>query len=176
VSARRWQDAAVTSGEVTSGHHRVDGSGADAAPEVPVGPRRGDFAAFWPITTRWADNDVYGHVNNVVYYAFVDTAVNGWLMQATGADIRELTAIGIVAETSCRFMAPLSFPDQVVVGVGLERLGRSSVVYRLGVFRNDETSPSALCRFVHVYVDRETRRPVSVPQAVRAAVQTLRQP
>jgi acyl-CoA thioester hydrolase len=125
------------------------------------------------VTTRWADNDVYGHVNNVVYYSYVDTAVNGWLMRATGADIRDLPAIGIVAETSCRFLEPLTFPDDVVVGVGLERLGRSSVVYRLAVFRGEQTSPSAVCRFVHVYVDRDHRRPVAVPEVVRAAVATL---
>jgi acyl-CoA thioester hydrolase len=140
---------------------------------APAVPSRDDFVVLWPVTTRWADNDVYGHVNNVVYYSYVDTAVNGWLMQASGHDIRDLPAIGIVAQTSCRFLAPLTFPDDVVVGVGLERLGRSSVVYRLAVFRGAETSPSALCRFVHVYVDRDTRRPVAVPQVVRDAVATL---
>src|SRR5690349_18264928 len=134
--------------------------------------RRGDFAVLRAITTRWADNDVYGHVNNVVYYAYFDTAVNGWLIDATGSDIRELPAIGIVAETSCRFLAPLSFPDPVTAGVALERLGRSSVVYRIGLFRGDAEEPAALGRFVHVYVDATTRKPVEIPAKIRDAVAT----
>jgi len=134
---------------------------------------RDDFPARRRITTRWADNDVYGHVNNVVYYAFFDTAVNGWLIDATGLDIRTLPAIGLVAETSCRFLAPLSFPDEVVAGLALERLGRSSVVYRVGLFRGEESSPAAIGRFVHVYVDRETRTPSPVPEPIRTALATL---
>jgi acyl-CoA thioester hydrolase len=132
--------------------------------------KRGDFPVVRRITTRWADNDVYGHVNNVVYYSYFDTAVNGWLIEATGVDIRQLPAIGIVAETSCRFMAPLSFPDPVAAGVALERLGRSSIVYRIGLFRDDDESPAALGRFVHVYVDAETRAPVEIPAVIRTAV------
>ncbi len=126
-----------------------------------------------PIATRWADNDVYGHVNNVVYYAFFDTAVNGWLMEATGTDIRQLPAIGLVAETSCRFLAPLSFPEPVEAGLQLERLGRSSVVYRIGLFGSSGT-PAALGRFVHVYVDAVTRIPTPVPDLVRQALAQLR--
>ena len=134
---------------------------------------RDDFPVLRPITTRWADNDVYGHVNNVVYYAFFDTAVNGWLIDTTGVDIRELPAIGLVAETSCRFLAPLSFPDPVLAGLALERLGRTSVTYRLALFRGDSPQPAALGRFVHVYVDRDTRRPVPVPAEIRAALAQL---
>jgi acyl-CoA thioester hydrolase len=132
--------------------------------------KRGDFAVLRSITTRWADNDVYGHVNNVVYYAYFDTAVNGWLMDATGTDIRDLPAIGVVAETSCRFLAPLSFPDPVTAGVAVERLGRTSIVYRIGLFRGDAGEPAALGRFVHVYVDAATRTPVEIPAAIRTAV------
>ena len=132
--------------------------------------KRGDFAVLRRITTRWADNDVYGHVNNVVYYSYFDTAVNGWLIEATGLDIRELPSIGIVAETSCRFLAPLSFPDEVTAGVALERLGRSSIVYRIGLFRDDDEAPAALGRFVHVYVDAATRAPVEIPEVIRTAV------
>jgi acyl-CoA thioester hydrolase len=140
-------------------------------PNPDDGPtKRGDFPVLRRITTRWADNDVYGHVNNVVYYAYFDTAVNGWLIEATGVDIRQLSAIGIVAETSCRFIAPLSFPDQVTAGVGLERLGRSSVIYRIGLFRDDDESPAALGRFVHVYVDAASRNPVEIPAVIRTAV------
>lgn len=138
-----------------------------------VTPTRDDFPVRRRITTRWADNDVYGHVNNVVYYAFFDTAVNGWLIDATGLDIRTLPAIGLVAETSCRFLAPLSFPDEVVAGLALERLGRSSVVYRVGLFRGEESSPAAIGRFVHVYVDRESRTPTPVPEPIRTALAAL---
>ena len=138
-----------------------------------AGPtKRGDFPVLRRITTRWADNDVYGHVNNVVYYEYFDTAVNGWLMEATGSDIRDLPAIGIVAETSCRFLAPLSFPDPVTAGVGLERLGRSSIIYRIGLFRGDDDAPAALGRFVHVYVDAASRGPVEIPAVIRTAVAT----
>jgi acyl-CoA thioester hydrolase len=136
-------------------------------------PTRDDFPALRRISTRWADNDVYGHVNNVVYYSFFDTAVNGWLIEATGVDIRELPAIGLVAETSCRFLASLSFPDPVVAGLALERLGRSSVIYRIGLFRDEDPTPVALGRFVHVYVDRVSRTPTPVPDKIRAALAAL---
>ena len=136
-------------------------------------PTRADFPVRRPMPTRWADDDAYGHANNVVYYAWFDTTVNGWLMQATGTDIRRLPAIGVVAETSCRYLAPVGFPDQLEIGLGLDRLGGRSVTYRLAVFRADDELPSALGRFVHVYVDATTRRPVPVPEVIRAAVQTL---
>jgi len=135
--------------------------------------RRSDFRVLRAITTRWHDNDHYGHVNNVVYYAYFDTAVNGYLIEASGTDIRDLPAIGIVAETSCRFLRELSFPDTVYAGLALEKLGNSSVIYRIGLFRNTETEPAALGRFVHVYVDSTTRRPVPVPAPIRAALTTL---
>ena len=147
------------------------GDADSAAGTLPS--RRGDFAVLRRITTRWMDNDQYGHVNNVVYYSYFDTAVNGWLIDASGDGVRQLPAIGIVAETGCRFLRELSFPDDVHAGLALERLGRSSVVYRIGLFRGDEEEPAALGRFVHVYVDRDTRRPVPVPPSVRAALQSL---
>ena len=136
---------------------------------------RGDFRVLRAITTRWHDNDHYGHVNNVVYYAYFDTAVNGFLIEASGTDIRDLPAIGIVAETSCRFMRELSFPDTVWAGLALEKLGNSSVIYRIGLFRNAETEPAAIGRFVHVYVDAQTRRPVPVPAQIRAALTALQE-
>lgn len=122
------------------------------------------------IPTRWMDNDHYGHVNNVAYYSFFDTAVNGWLIEACGTDIRELPAIGIVAETSCRFLKEMSFPDVVHAGLALERLGNSSVIYRIGLFRGADTEEAAVGRFVHVYVDARTRKVVPVPQIVRTAL------
>jgi len=134
---------------------------------------RGDFPVLRPIPSRWLDNDHYGHVNNVVYYSYFDTAVNGWLMDTTGTDIRALPAIGLVAETSCRFLRPLSFPDLVLAGLALERLGRSSVVYRLALFRAADEEPAAVGRFVHVYVDAETRTSVPVPDVIRVAVSSL---
>ena len=142
--------------------------------EAELPTRRGDFRVLRTITTRWHDNDHYGHVNNVVYYAYFDTAVNGYLIEASGTDIRDLPAIGIVAETSCRFLRELSFPDTVHAGLALEKLGNSSVVYRIGLFRNEETEPAALGRFVHVYVDSATRRPVPVPPPIHAALTALR--
>ncbi|MCU0977036.1 MAG: acyl-CoA thioesterase [Steroidobacteraceae bacterium] len=123
------------------------------------------------VPTRWMDNDHYGHVNNVAYYSFFDTAVNGWLIEACGTDIRELPAIGIVAETSCRFLRELSFPDVVHAGLALERLGNSSVIYRIGLFRGDDGEAAAVGRFVHVYVDARTRKVVPVPGVIRAALQ-----
>jgi acyl-CoA thioester hydrolase len=136
-------------------------------------PDRSVFSVLRTLPTRWDDNDHYGHVNNVIYYAFFDTAVNGWLIDATGVDIRALPAVGVVAETSCRFLAEISFPDVVHAGLSRERLGQSSVVYRIALFRGDETTPCALGRFVHVYVDATSRAVVPVPDVIRAAVGLL---
>jgi acyl-CoA thioester hydrolase len=141
------------------------------ARELPT--RRDEFRVLRTITTRWMDNDHYGHVNNVVYYSYFDTAVNGYLIEASGVDVRDLPAIGIVAETSCRFLRELTFPETVHAGLALEKLGNSSVIYRIGLFRNEDTEPAALGRFVHVYVDSATRRPVPVPPQVRAALTAL---
>lgn len=140
-------------------------------------PTRESFRVFRSTPTRWADNDHYGHLNNVVYYSLFDSAVNGWLMDATGTDIRELPAVGLVAETSCRFLAPASFPDRIRIGIRLERRGRSSVVYELGAFVEDATgelepAPRAVGRFVHVYVDAVTRRPTPIPDLVAQALAT----
>lgn len=134
--------------------------------------RRADFAVVRSLPTRWSDDDTYGHVNNVVHYLMFDTAVNGWLIEATGIDIRTLPAVGLVVETSCRYYAELRFPQTVTAGIALEKLGGSSVVYRLALFGADE-SPAAVGRFVHVYVDRHSRRPVPVPPVVRKALTQL---
>ena len=134
--------------------------------------RRADFAVLRELPTRWSDDDTYGHVNNVVHYALFDTAVNGWLIEASGTDIRRLPAIGLVVETSCQYFAELRFPEVVTAGIALEKLGTSSVVYRLALFGSGE-SPAATGRFVHVYVDRDTRRPVPVPPEIRGALARL---
>lgn len=135
--------------------------------------RRAAYAHFTEIQTRWADNDAYRHVNNVVYYGFFDTAVNRRLIEAGALDLEHSPAIGLVVETQCRYFAPVSFPDRVTVGLRVAKLGTSSVRYELAVFRNDEDQASAEGHFVHVYVDRDSNRPVPVPEAVRAALQGL---
>ena len=145
-------------------------------PADPRALRRDDFPVLRAVPTRWDDDDVYGHLNNVVHYKMFDTTVNGWLMSATGTDIRRLPAIGLVVETSCRYFAELHFPQVVLVGLGSERVGTSSVVYRLALFGEDdapEAGPAAVGRFVHVYVDAVTRRPVPVPEVVRSALGQL---
>ena len=125
------------------------------------------------LTTRWADNDIYGHVNNVMYYAFFDTAVNGFLIDRGVLDPGASDAIGLVVETQCRFSAPISFPDDVTVGLRTAKIGNSSVRYEIGIFRNDETASSAEGHFVHVYVDRASRRPIPIPDPIRAALMSI---
>jgi acyl-CoA thioester hydrolase len=128
------------------------------------------------LDTRWMDNDAYGHVNNVVYYSFFDTAVNRWLIERGVLDVGASAAIGLVVETGCRYLRPLAFPDRVTAGLRVAHVGTSSVRYELALFRGDEREASAVGHFVHVYVDRATRRPTPVPEAVRAALATLRLP
>lgn len=135
--------------------------------------RRTDFKLLRAVPTRWMDNDHYGHVNNVTYYSYFDTAVNGFLIEASGIDIRELPAIGIVAESSCQFFSAARFPETIYAGLAVERLGRSSVVYQIALFRDDNETPCALGRFVHVYVDRLTRRPATIPDVIRNVVEPL---
>ena len=134
--------------------------------------RRADFPVLRPQQTRWSDDDVYGHVNNVVHYLMFDTLVNAWLIEASGTDIRRLPAVGLVVETSCRYFAELKFPETVTGALSLEKLGGSSVVYRLALFGPGE-EPAAVGRFVHVYVDVATRRPVPPPEPVRRALDAL---
>lgn len=136
-------------------------------------PSRADYRVFRQMATRWMDNDVYGHVNNVVYYSYFDTAVNGYLIEAAGVDIRTLPQIGVVVETGCRYFSSISFPDALEVGLAVERLGGSSIVYRIAIFVVGSSTPAAAGRFVHVYVDAVSRRPVPVPALIRDAVRPL---
>ena len=136
-------------------------------------PNRQDFFVFRTVPTRWMDNDVYGHVNNVVYYSWFDTVVNGYLIEATGIDIRKLEHIGVVAETSCRFFESVSFPQSLDVGLAVERLGTRSITYRLGVFGQHNQSAAALGSFVHVYVDATTRNTVPIPSIILKVVAPL---
>jgi acyl-CoA thioester hydrolase len=133
-----------------------------------------DYPVHRRLQTRWSDNDVYGHANNVVHYSLADSAINGWLIQTTGVDIRQLEALGVVAETSCRYLRELSFPADVELGIALEHRGTSSVIYRVGLFEAEPPHrPYAYIRFVHVYVDRDTRTPVPIPEPISAALTTL---
>ena len=144
-----------------------------SSPPSRRGPEpRGAYAAFRPITTRWMDNDVYGHVNNVVYYSFFDTAVNGLLIDAGVLDIHAGAVIGLVVETQCNYFAPIAFPQAVTAGVRVAQLGRSSVRYEIGLYAGDAPDSAAAGHFVHVYVDRATRRPVPLPEPLRALLQS----
>ena len=134
---------------------------------------RSRYAHFLAIPTRWMDNDAYGHVNNVVYYSFFDTVVNEYLVDNAGLDIAASDVIGVVAETMCRFRASVSFPAIVHAGLRVAHVGKSSVRYEIGIFGGDDDAAAATGYFVHVYVDRATRRPVPVPDRVRAALELL---
>ena len=148
-------------------------NGAERTSGGEVARDRAAYNRFHRQTTRWADNDVYRHVNNVVYYAFFDTAVNRLLVDAGLLDVSRSAAVGLVVETGCRYFHSVCYPDDVDVGVRVAHLGRSSVRYEVAVFRNDEEEAAAAGHFVHVYVDRDTRRPVPIPDAVRAFLATL---
>ncbi|MEQ8699525.1 MAG: thioesterase family protein [Bauldia litoralis] len=137
------------------------------------GERRGDYPHFRDVPTRWMANDAYGHVNNVVYYSFFDTVVNGYLIEAGALDIAASPAIGLVIETRCTYYQELTYPETVEAGLRVEKLGNSSVTYRIGLFKRGSDEPAATGHFVHVYVDRETRRPVRVPDDTRAALAPL---
>jgi acyl-CoA thioester hydrolase len=140
--------------------------------EAPL--TRADFPHFLEITTRWMDNDVYGHVNNVVYYSFFDTVVNRYLIDNKALDFRDGNVIGLVVETRCSYFKPVAYPDRITAALSVEQLGNSSVRYRLAVFRDDDDAAAAQGHFVHVYVDRATNRPVPLPDALRKALERIR--
>lgn len=139
----------------------------------PLPAARTDYRAFRTIQTRWMDNDVYGHLNNVIHYSLFDTAVNGWLIEQGILDIRTSPQIALVVETGCRYAAEIVFPDIVTAGIRIGKLGTSSVRYEIGLFRNDEETASAEGYFIHVNVDRQTRRPEPFRPALRAALLTI---
>ena len=134
---------------------------------------RDAYRVWHDVTTRWADNDAYGHVNNTVYYAWFDTAVNAWLIRAGLLDITNGDPIGLVVETGCRYARPLAFPEPVEIGLAVKTIGRSSVRYQLGVFGQGQAEPAAEGHFVHVYVDRASRRPADLPSEWRRALETI---
>ncbi|HEV2076167.1 MAG TPA: thioesterase family protein [Thermoleophilaceae bacterium] len=137
-------------------------------------PRRESYGYLHPIPTRWADNDVYGHVNNVEYYAFFDTAINAWLIAGGGLDIHAGNVIGLCAESHCQYHGAAAFPDLIEAGVRVGHLGRSSVRYEVGLFRQGEEDPIATGWFVHVFVNRETRRPTELAGPLRDCLERLR--
>lgn len=147
---------------------------APAPTPAKAGPdERASYRAFRPITTRWMDNDVYGHVNNVVYYSWFDTAVNAHLIEHGALDIHHGEVIGLVVETQCNYFAPLAFPQTIHAGIRVARLGTSSVRYEVGLFAEGADTCAARGHFVHVYVDRTTRRPVPLPLALKTVLETL---
>lgn len=142
-------------------------------PPKPQPEPRSAYKAFQTITTRWMDNDVYGHVNNVVYYSWFDTAVNAHLMAHGALDIHQGQTIGLVVETQCNYFAPLAFPERVEAGIRVARRGHSSVRYEVGLFAEGSDLCAAKGHFVHVYVDRQSRRPVALPEALKLVLETL---
>ena len=134
-------------------------------------PSTADFKLHWPVQTRWTDNDMFGHLNNAVYYQLFDTAINGWLGAGAGIDPIAAPWLGVVAESSCRYFAEVKFPADLVVGLAVTRLGNSSVTYRTGLWEKSagpDTRLAAVGSWGHVYVDRESRTPVPIPAALRA--------
>ena len=142
----------------------------------PVPQPRSAYARFVHLTTRWMDNDIYAHLNNVVAYSLFDTAVNQTLIETGALDVPAGPVVGLVVESGCAYLAPMRFPDRIAAGVRVVRIGTSSVRYEIGLFRNDDALAAAQGHFVHVYVDARDRRPVPLPPALRAVLETLVRP
>jgi len=138
--------------------------------------RRADYPHLLALTTRWKDNDVYGHVNNVEYYSYFDTVINTWLIREGGLDIHQGAIIGLCAESHCKYLGPIAFPETIYAGLRVAHLGRSSVRYEIGLFREQEQTPTAEGWFVHVFVDRDTRKSAAMPDAMRDCLERLRVP
>jgi acyl-CoA thioester hydrolase len=136
---------------------------------------RSEFPVHWPVTTRWTDNDMFGHLNNAVYYELFDTAINGWINTTCGIDPVAVPWLGVVAESGCRYFSELKFPEPLTVGLAVTRLGNSSVTYRLAIFGAGEAL-AAEGHWVHVYVDRVSRRPVPIPGEIRSLLQSICSP
>ncbi|RLQ20627.1 acyl-CoA thioesterase [Seongchinamella sediminis] len=137
-------------------------------------PVRDDYRVFYPIPTRWADNDIYGHVNNVTYYSYFDTAANRYLIEAGGLDISDGSIVGYVVNSGCAYHAPVAYPDELEAGLRVDKLGNSSVQYGLAIFRKGEQSAVAHGHFVHVFVARAEDRAVPVPENIRTALEQIR--
>ena len=142
----------------------------------PHTERRGDYRQFLAIATRWLDNDIYGHVNNVVYYAYFDTVINEYLIRAGGLDIQSGAVVGYAVESNCRYHRPLSFPETLDAGLRVGHLGNTSVRYEIAIFRQDEDKPAATGYFVHVFVDRQSNKPTPIPDSIRDCLVPLLAP
>ena len=167
---------AVAQETLSAASHRGAGKIMSMQPNKPVKPTpepRSAYRVLRPITTRWMDNDAYGHVNNVVYYSWFDTAVNAYLIEQGALDIHTSETIGLVIETQCNYFAPLAFPQTVQAGIRVAHVGSSSVRYEVGIFGDDELC-AAKGHFVHVYVDAASRRPTALPEKLKTVLETLR--
>ncbi|MEE4146766.1 MAG: thioesterase family protein [Halieaceae bacterium] len=136
-------------------------------------PGRADYRVFYPISTRWSDNDIYGHVNNVTYYSYFDTAANRYLIEEGGLDISDGSIVGYVVNSGCEYHAPITYPEPIEAGLRVDRLGTSSVQYGLAIFRQGEDRAAAHGHFVHVFVERAANRSVPIPAALRSALERL---
>jgi len=132
-----------------------------------------DYKHFHTITTRWRDNDVYGHINNITYYSYFDTAVNHYLINKAGLDIHNAPIVGFVVNSQCNYLAPIAFPDAIEIGLRVNKIGNSSVTYGLAVFKKGETQASVYGSFVHVFVNRKEQKSVSIPEPIRKALEAL---
>jgi len=137
-------------------------------------PTRADYKIFYPISTRWSDNDIYGHVNNVTYYSYFDTAANRYLIEEGGLDITVGTIVGFVVNSGCEYHAPITYPESVEAGVRVDRLGNSSVQYGIAIFKEGEDQAAAHGHFVHVFVERAENRSVPIPGNLRVALERLK--
>ncbi len=137
---------------------------------------RADYAWFLPIQTRWTDNDVYGHINNAVYYFYFDAAVNAYLIEQGALVINGPGEIGLVVDTCCSYFAPAAFPDTIHAGLRVTKIGTSSVRFEIGIFKNDEQTAVAQGHFIHVYVDEQTRTPAALSDTLRAALTKIEKP
>jgi acyl-CoA thioester hydrolase len=139
----------------------------------PGRPSRGDYKVFYPITTRWSDNDIYGHVNNVTYYSYFDSAANRYLIEEGGLDISDGTIVGFVVNSGCEYHAPITYPENIEAGVRVDKLGNSSVQYGIAIFKEGEAEAAAHGHFVHVFVERAENKSVPIPDSLRTALERL---
>lgn len=139
----------------------------------PSVPTRADYKIFYPISTRWSDNDIYGHVNNVVYYSYFDTVANRYLIEEGGLDISDGSIVGFVVNSGCEYHSPITYPEGIEAGVRVDRLGNSSVQYGIAIFREGETVAAANGHFVHVFVERAENRSVAIPENLRTALEKI---
>lgn len=135
--------------------------------------KRSNYAVFYPISTRWSDNDIYGHINNVTYYSYFDSAVNRFLIEQGGLDIHSAEVVGFVVNSSCNYFSPLAYPQSIDVGIRVEKLGNSSVTYGVAIFKQDQQQASAAGSFTHVFVHQASSKSVPIPQQIRQALESL---